>query len=107
MFAPAVLFTEPEIGSVGLSEQTAQNAGIPVKTAVYPFMALGKALADRHREGFVKWVVEPTTGRLLGAHAIGHHATDLIAEAAVAIKAEMTIDQFREIIHAHPTLSEA
>ena len=104
---PSCIFTSPEIGLVGLTEVKAQQLGITVKTAVFPFAALGKAMAAGETDGFVKWVADPVTGQLLGAQAIGGHATDLISEAAVAIRNELTIDEIGKAIHCHPTLAEA
>ena len=104
---PACIFTSPEIGLVGLTEAKAQQQGRDVKVAAFPFAALGKAMAAGETDGFVKWVADPTTGQLLGAQAIGCHATELISEAAVAIRNELTIDEIGRAIHCHPTLSES
>jgi len=104
---PSCIFTSPEIGLVGLTEAKAQQLGRPVKTAVFPFAALGKALAAGETDGFVKWICDPTTGQVLGAQAIGCHATELIAEAALAIRNQLTVDEIAHTIHCHPTLSEA
>jgi len=104
---PSCIFTSPEIGLVGLTEAKAQQLGITVKTAMFPFAALGKAMAAGETDGFVKWIADPVTGQLLGAQAIGGHATDLISEAAVAIRNELTIDEIGKTIHCHPTLAEA
>ena len=104
---PSCIFTTPEIGTVGLSEQEARRQGKKVKTGKFPTAALGKALAIGEPKGFVKWVADAETEQLLGAHAVGHHATDLIAEAAVAIRAELTATELAHTIHAHPTLAEA
>lgn len=104
---PSCIYTTPEIGTVGLSEQEAQKAGRKIKTGKYMFSALGKAMAIGDTTGFVKWVADAETNQLLGAHAVGPHATDLIAEAAVAIRAELTAADLGHTIHAHPTLSEA
>ncbi len=104
---PNCIFTTPEIGTVGLSEQEAQQQGRKIKTGKYPFAALGKALAIGEPQGFVKWVADAETDQLLGAHAVGPHATDIIAEAGVAIRAELTAADLAHTIHAHPTLAEA
>ncbi len=104
---PNCIFTTPEIGTVGLGEQEAQQQGKKIKTGKYMMSALGKALAIGEPIGFVKWVADAETDQLLGAHAIGPHATDLIAEAAVAIRAELTAAELGHTIHAHPTLAEA
>jgi dihydrolipoamide dehydrogenase len=104
---PNCIFTTPEIGTVGLGEQEAQQQGRKIKTAKYLMGALGKALAIGEPIGFVKWVADAETDQLLGAHAIGPHATDIIAEAAVAIRAELTAADLAHTVHAHPTLAEA
>lgn len=104
---PSCIFTSPEIGLAGLSEASAQKLGIAFKTAVFPFSVLGKALAAGETDGFVKWIADPATGQVLGAQAIGCHATELIAEAALAIRNQLTIDEIGNTIHCHPTFSEA
>jgi len=104
---PNCIFTTPEIGTVGLGEQEAQQQGRKIKTGKYLFGALGKAMAIGEAYGFVKWVADAETDQLLGAHAVGPHSTDLIAEAAVAIRAELTAAEIAHTIHAHPTLAEA
>jgi dihydrolipoamide dehydrogenase len=104
---PNCIFTTPEIGTVGLSEQDAERQGRKIKTGKYLMGALGKALAIGEPSGFVKWIADADTGQLLGAHAIGPHATDLIAEAASAIRAELTAAEIAHTVHSHPTLAEA
>jgi len=104
---PSCIFTSPEIGLVGLTEAKAQQMGLDVKVCVFPFAALGKAMAAGETDGFVKWIADPVTGQLLGAQAIGSHATELISEAAIAIRNELTVDEIGNAIHCHPTLSEA
>jgi len=104
---PNCIFTSPEIGTVGLAEHEAQAQGRKIKTGKYLMGALGKALAIGEPIGFVKWVADAETGQLLGAHAVGPHATDLIGEAAVAIRAELTATELARTIHAHPTLAES
>jgi len=104
---PSCIFTSPEIGLAGLSEAKAQQLGIAVKTVAFPFSALGKAMAAGETDGFVKWIADPVTGQVLGAQVIGCHATELISEAAQAIRNELTVDEVGGTIHCHPTLSEA
>jgi dihydrolipoamide dehydrogenase len=104
---PNCIFTTPEIGTVGLSEQDAEQQGRRIKTGKYLMGALGKALAIGEPIGFVKWIADADTNQLLGAHAIGPHATDLMAEAAVAIRAELTAAEIAHTVHSHPTLGEA
>ncbi|MFZ4394446.1 MAG: dihydrolipoyl dehydrogenase [Kiritimatiellia bacterium] len=104
---PACIFTSPEIGAVGMTEAQAQAAGRAVKTGMFPFAALGKAMAAGETEGFVKWVADAATDQLLGAQVIGAHATELIAEAALAVRSELTAEELGRTIHSHPTMSEA
>lgn len=104
---PSCIFTSPEIGGVGLTEQDAQRQSRAVKVGKFSFAALGKALAADAASGFVKWVADAGTGQVLGAQAIGAHATELIAEAAMAIQAELTLKDVGRTIHSHPTMSEA
>ena len=78
-----------------------------MKVGVFPFMALGKAIAMGEPDGFVKWIADATTGQLLGAQSVGPHATELISEAAVAIRNELTAETLAGTVHCHPTLSEA
>lgn len=104
---PSCIFTAPEVGVAGLSEQDAASINRPVITGKFPFAALGKALASGDTAGFVKWIADPESGQLLGAAAAGAHATELIAEAALAIQAEQTHAELARTVHAHPTLSEA
>ncbi len=104
---PSCIFTSPEIGAVGLTEDEAKKQNKDVKVGKFPFMALGKALAIGETRGFVKWIADSQTDRLLGAVAVGPHATELIAEGALAIEAEMTAKELARVIHSHPTLSES
>ena len=94
-------------GSVGLSEQDAIDRGYDVATGKFPFTALGKAAILGKTNGFVKVVRETKYDELLGVHIVGAHATDLIAEACVALKIEATNEELMRTMHAHPTLSEA
>jgi len=104
---PSCIFTSPEIGSAGLSEQDASAQGLKVVTGKFSFSSLGKAMAAGETDGFVKWVADADTGRLLGAHAIGAHATELISEATTAVRAELTVEEMGRTVHCHPTFSEA
>ncbi len=104
---PNVIFTSPEVGTVGLSEDDAKKADRTVKTGKFRFAGLGKALASGETIGFVKWIADAATDQLLGAAAVGPHATELIAEATIAIRAEWTTRELGGTIHAHPTFSEA
>lgn len=104
---PACIFTAPEVGVVGLSEIEAKEAGREVAVGKFSFASLGKAMAMGETIGFVKWIVDVESDQLLGAAAVGPHATELIAEATVAIRAELTANEIGKTVHAHPTLSEA
>lgn len=104
---PAVVFTSPEIATVGLTLEQAQKAGIDAVSGSFPFMALGKAQAAMDTEGFAQVVSNRKTGQILGAAVIGHEASNLIAEMALAIQNELTLDSVAETIHAHPTLAES
>lgn len=104
---PSCIFTAPEIGVVGLTESAAAHEKRAVRTGVFPFMALGKALAAGEPEGFVKWIADAETDQLLGAAAVGAHATELIAEATLAVQSELTAADVAGTIHSHPTFSEA
>ncbi|MFF2083263.1 dihydrolipoyl dehydrogenase [Nocardia sp. NPDC058176] len=103
---PAATFTHPEMASVGLTEAAALAAGHQVTVAKFPFAALGRARTFGETEGFVKIVAGRTHGEVLGVHIIGPSASDLIAEGALAISLEATLDELADTIHAHPTLGE-
>ncbi|HSM50815.1 MAG TPA: dihydrolipoyl dehydrogenase, partial [Thermoanaerobaculia bacterium] len=100
-------YCEPEVASVGLTEAEARRRGFDVETGKFAFTALGKAAILGKTEGFVKVVRERKYDELLGVHILGAHATDLIAEACVALQVEATTEDLFRTIHAHPTLSEA
>jgi dihydrolipoamide dehydrogenase len=103
---PSCVFTRPEAAGVGLTEEEAKLAGLVVKTGKFLFLANGKALSAGESEGFVK-VVVAENDRLLGVHIVGPHASDLVAEAALAVARKLTAHDLAEVIHAHPTLAEA
>ncbi|GAB4389775.1 MAG: dihydrolipoyl dehydrogenase [Thermodesulfovibrionales bacterium] len=103
---PAGIFTHPEIGSVGLREFQARDRGIKVRVGRFQFRALGKAHAMGEISGMAKVIADAETDRVLGAHIIGPHASDLVHEVAVAMKAGLTARQIADTIHAHPTLAE-
>lgn len=104
---PAVVFTSPEIAMVGLTAEQAQQKGYQIAQGTLPFQALGKAQAATETEGFVQVISDKKTGQMLGATAIGHEASNLIAEMALAIQNELTLESILETIHAHPTIAEA
>lgn len=103
---PSATYCRPEVASVGLTEAQAREQGYDVKVGQFPWSALGKASILGQTEGFVKIVSEAKYGELLGVHMIGPHATDLIAEACVAINCEATVEELFRTVHAHPTLPE-
>jgi len=104
---PACVFSSPEVASVGLTEEEAQEQGYEVRVGVFELMASGKALAYGEREGFVKVVAEAKCGQVLGVHALGPHVSELIMEGVMAITLEATLEEFAAAIHPHPTLGEA
>jgi dihydrolipoamide dehydrogenase len=107
LHVPNCTYCDPEIGSVGYTEARAKEKGFDVKIGKFPFSALGKAKIIGETEGFVKVVADAKYDEVLGVHLIGPHATDLLAEACVALGLEATAEELGRIMHAHPTLSEA
>lgn len=103
---PSGIFTAPEIGCVGLSEAQAKEQGFVTKTSVFQMRELGKAQAMNELAGLFKIVADSETDRVLGVHIAGAHATDLIAEATLAIQMGATVHDIAKTIHAHPTLAE-
>ncbi len=104
---PAAVFTHPEIASVGKTEDELKEAGVPYTKGVFPFQASGRARAMNDTEGFVKVLAHKETDRVLGVHAMGPAAGELIHEAAVAMEFGASAEDLARIIHVHPTLSEA
>lgn len=104
---PACIFTEPEIGSVGLNPAKAEEQGIEIKVGRFMFGGLGKALAMGKAQGFVQLVVDASTDVVLGCQVMGPHASDLVHEAALAMKMGLTAAQIGTTCHAHPSLAEA
>ncbi|HEX7720652.1 MAG TPA: dihydrolipoyl dehydrogenase [Pyrinomonadaceae bacterium] len=104
---PNCTYCDPEVASVGLTEAKAKEAGYDVKVGKFPFSASGKARILGEEEGFVKIVAEKKYDEVLGVHIIGPHATELIAEACVAMQLESTAEELGNTMHAHPTVSEA
>ncbi|MBI2059188.1 MAG: dihydrolipoyl dehydrogenase [Nitrospirae bacterium] len=104
---PGIVYTQPEIASVGKTEDDLKEAGIKYRKGTFPFVANGRARCLGHREGSVKVLANAETDRVLGVHIIGPRAGDLIAEAAVAIDYAATSEDLARSCHAHPTLSEA
>ncbi|HEV8200712.1 MAG TPA: dihydrolipoyl dehydrogenase [Candidatus Polarisedimenticolia bacterium] len=104
---PNATYSEPEVASVGLTEAAAKARGHKVKVGKFPFPPLGRGRILNTQEGFVKLVGDERYDELLGVHILGPHATELIAEGGAALQLESTIEALHEMIHAHPTLSEA
>ena len=104
---PNVVYTEPEVASVGKTEGELQRDGIDYRKGSFPFMALGRARALGHTEGRVKVLAHAESDRILGVHIVGARAGDLIAEAAVAIEFGASAEDLGRATHAHPTLPEA
>ncbi len=103
---PSVIFTHPEIATVGLSLEQALEQKYNATAGEFPFQALGKSQASLQTEGFAQIVTDKKTGQILGAQVVGHDASSLIAEMGVAISNELTLESITETLHAHPTLAE-
>jgi dihydrolipoamide dehydrogenase len=104
---PGVVYTWPEVASVGATEEELKAAGIAYKSGKFPFMANGRARANRSTEGFAKVLADATTDRVLGVHIIGAGAGDMIHEAAVLMEFGGSSEDLARTSHAHPTMSEA
>jgi dihydrolipoamide dehydrogenase len=104
---PSVVYTHPEVASVGMSEVEAKNFGLNVNIGLFPFMANSRARCVKAEEGFVKIVGDSTTDRLLGVHILGANASEMIAEAALAMQKHLTVSDLAHTPNAHPTLSES
>ncbi len=104
---PGVVYTWPEVASVGYTEEYLKEKGTPYRTGKFPFSALGRARASMDTEGFVKVLADPKYGEILGVHIIGPRAADLIAQAVVGMTYEVTDEDMFRISYAHPTYAEA
>lgn len=104
---PAIVYTSPEVGSVGHTEERLKELGVPYRSGVYPFSGAPRARCLGETEGFVKVLAHARSGRILGVHIIGPRASELIAEATVALETGLTARQLTRIVHGHPTFSEA
>ncbi len=104
---PAVIFTSPEMSSVGLTEDQCKEKGLNYKTGQFPFAASGRAMTLQETDGFVKIISDAVTDEVLGVHMVGPEVTELIAEAALAIEMGATVEDIARTIHAHPTLPES
>jgi len=103
---PAATFTDPEIGSVGLTERAAREEGRALKVGRFPLRAHGRNIADLETAGFVKLISDARTGQLLGAHIIGARASEIIHECSLALAADLDLEDLARAIHAHPTVIE-
>jgi dihydrolipoamide dehydrogenase len=104
---PSIIFTDPEIASVGLGDEQARAGGRAVKVGRFPFAALGRAMSIRETDGFVKVVTDAEQHRVLGIHVVGPAASDLISEAALALETHASAEDLALTVHPHPTLGEA
>lgn len=104
---PNVIYTHPEVAAVGLTEQEASAMGLSVKTGICSFRAIARARCSGDVDGFVKVIGETRSGRLIGMHIIGSHASEMIGEGVIAIEKKATLEDIAQAPHAHPTLSEA
>jgi dihydrolipoamide dehydrogenase len=104
---PAVIFSDPEIATAGITAEEAEKAGHKVRVGKFPFVALGRAIANADTDGFVKVVIDAATQEVLGVQVVGNGAPDIIAEATLAIEMGALADDLSLTIHAHPTLPEA
>ncbi|SEL04773.1 dihydrolipoyl dehydrogenase [Haloferax larsenii] len=104
---PAAVFTDPEIGTVGMTEEEAEEAGFTPVVGQMPFRASGRALTTGHANGFVRIVADEDSGFVLGAQIVGPEASELVAEVALAIEMGATLEDIASTIHTHPTLAEA
>jgi len=102
---PAAIFTHPEAASVGMTEDQCKEQGIAAVCKKAFFRANGKALAMNETEGLLKLIARED-GRILGCHAYGAHAADLVQEVSVLMCRDTTIDELKDMVHIHPTLSE-
>jgi dihydrolipoamide dehydrogenase len=103
---PAIVYTAPEVASVGLTEEQVKERGIPYVTGVYPFTGNGRAKCFGDTEGLVKLIAHQKTDRLLGAHIIGARAAEMIAEAVLAIEFGASLEDIAGTVHGHPTFAE-
>lgn len=104
---PAIIYTSPEVASVGLTEEKVKAMGVEHCTGTYPFSGAGRARCTGETEGFVKFISHARTGRILGVHILGARASDVIGECVLAMEGNFTVQDFLRVVHGHPTFSEA
>ena len=103
---PSCTYCNPEVASVGLTEAQAREKGLDVQVGKFPWLGVGRAVAGGHAEGFIKVIRDRTYSEILGAHIVGPHATELIAEFVMGRHLESTVEELERAMHPHPTLSE-
>jgi dihydrolipoamide dehydrogenase len=103
---PVNIYTDPEIAYVGYTEEQLKEKGIDYKVGKFPLSVNGKAMIEGYTDGFVKVLAETKYGEVMGVHILAPDATDMIAEAVMAMDLEGTIDDLARVVHAHPTVSE-
>jgi dihydrolipoamide dehydrogenase len=104
---PSCIYTDPEIASVGLTEEEAKKRYEHIKVGKFPAAANGKSLVEGDTDGLFKVIIEETYGEILGAHLYGKHVTEMIGEIAVAMTGEVTAEELAHAVHPHPTVNEA
>jgi dihydrolipoamide dehydrogenase len=104
---PAVIYTAPEVASVGLTEEQVKERKIPYCTGTYPFTGAGRARCMGETDGFVKLISHQKTDRILGVHILGARAADMIAEAVLAVEMGASAEDIARTVHGHPTFAEA
>ena len=104
---PSAVFTDPEVGSCGMTEKQAKEAGIRFNVGRFPYSALGKAYTDKHTEGFAKVLADSDSGRVLGIHIVGKGATEMVSLSTLAVASQMDISRLEDMLFCHPTYSEA
>jgi dihydrolipoamide dehydrogenase len=104
---PSVIYTWPEVASVGLTEEQAKERDVPYKTGTYPFAGVGRARCLGETDGFVKLIAHGKSDRVLGIHMVGPRASEIIAEGVLAVQFDAKADDLARTVHAHPTFSEA
>jgi dihydrolipoamide dehydrogenase len=104
---PSAIYSEPQLAGFGLREDQAKESGVKFKKSVFPYRGAGKTIAVGKPEGLAKVLTDSETGEILGAHVVGHNATELIHELLLGKSSELLPEDVAEMIHAHPTVSEA
>lgn len=104
---PFVIYGQPELAGVGMTEDSVKEAGIDYEANIFYYAANGKAIAESEKDGIIKSIIDKDTGKILGVHIAGENASDIIHQGVIAVAKGLTVDDFREVVFAHPTLSEA